>query len=103
MESMGANMTVALAASKTSIAISRYALSGRTNCFTVMQMKSMRKMKKYCTVRFITHCMAGEIGGVRETSVGCSMMKTEYITAEKPPYRAIRQIQRMVTTHMATH
>merc|ERR1719428_1678257 len=57
------------------------------NCVIVMQMKRARYTVKYWTVRFITHCMAGEIGGVRDTSVGCSMMNTETITAVKPIYR----------------
>ena len=55
------------------------------NCSTVLASRSAKRMVKYCKVRFMTHCMAGEIGGVNSTSVGCVMRKTEKITAVKPP------------------
>ena len=45
-------------------------------------------MVKYCKVRFMTHCMAGEIGGVNETSVEAEMRKTETITTLIPPQGA---------------
>ena len=55
------------------------------NCSTVLESRSTHKMVKYCKVKFMTHCMAGEIGGVSETSVGREMRETETTTALRPP------------------
>ena len=46
--------------------------------------KTYGKPTKDCNVRFMAPGMAGEIGGVSETSVKWEMRKMEQITAIKP-------------------
>lgn len=70
------------------------------NCLIVMHTNKAKYTVKYCTVRFMTHCIAGEIGGVSSAPFGCSMTNTDTMTAVNPPYRARRATYRTTVMTM---
>merc|ERR1719335_1151416 len=62
-------------------------ISKPVNSLTVIAIQMKMYTTKNCTVRLITHCIVTEIGGVYCGPWGCSMAKTDQITAETPRYR----------------
>merc|ERR1719261_1481242 len=70
------------------------------NSFTVTQIQMRMKMMKNCVVRFTTHCIVIEIGGVYCLPLGCSMTKTDQTTAEIPTYTENMIIQRAAVKHV---
>merc|ERR1719456_1126751 len=97
IESMGQKPSVPLAFS---IAFLMKCHSQPVSSLIVIQIQIIVKMTKNCTVKLITHCMVTEIGGVYCGPLGCSITKTDQITAEMPTYTENIMIQRATVRHV---
>merc|ERR1719313_1398989 len=83
-----------------SIAFEMKCHSQPVNSLIVMQIQIIVKTVKNCQVRLITHCIVTEIGGVYCAPFGCSMAKTDQVTAVMPRYTESMTNQRKTVKHV---